>query len=165
MQDPDDLADGHPSLALNRVLRELPRRRAPAALESRVLAALELRAALPWWRRGFAHWPPRARIAFLAACSALVGCTLLGVPWRLSGLPAVCGALLRAWTEPAVAAMSAAAGVLDLLLRLIPRLWFHGTMTAAAVLYATLFALGAAAYSTLYRPPAKAGQPLRPGQP
>lgn len=164
MQDPNDFRDRHLGLAVNRMLRELPRRRAPAALESRVLAELARRAALPWWRLGFAHWPSAARMAFLAACSALVGCTVLGVPWGLSRLPAVHGALLRGM-EPAIAAMSDAAGVTALLLRVIPPLWFYGTMAAAAALYATLFALGAAAYSTLYRHPANTGQPLRARQP
>jgi hypothetical protein len=160
MNDPDDRRDRHPGLALNRVLRELPSRRAPAALESRVLAELVRRAALPWWRLGFAHWPPAARIAFLAACIALVGCTALGVPWALSGLPAVYGGLLRG-LQPAIAPMSAAAGVVALLLRAIPPLWFYGSMAAAALLYAALFGLGAAAYSTLYRQPSSA--PARAG--
>jgi hypothetical protein len=167
MQNPDDSRDRNPSLALNRMLRELPSRRAPAALESRVIAELARRAALPWWRLGFAHWPPGARVAFLAACGTIVGCTVLGAPWALSGLPAGyrIGALLPAWMEPAIAAMSCAAGVAALLLRVIPPLWFYATMGAAAALYATLFSLGAAAYSTLYRQAASGEEPMSAGRP
>jgi hypothetical protein len=166
MKDPEDMQDRHPGLALNRVLADLPVRRAPPALEFRVRAELERRAALPWWRLGFAHWPPGARIAFLAVCSATIGCTVLGVPWALSGLPTVhpVGALLRVWMEPAIALMSSGAGVAALLQRVIPPLWFYGGMAAAAVLYATLFGLGAAAYSTLYRQPSSARRPVSPSR-
>jgi hypothetical protein len=38
-------------------LRALPDRRAPRSLESRVHAAIETRAALPWWKQSFAQWP------------------------------------------------------------------------------------------------------------
>jgi hypothetical protein len=149
MNDPDDL-EGHPGRALHRVLRELPSRRAPAVLETRVLAELVRRADLPWWRLGFAHWPPGARLAFLAACTAIVGGTVPGVPWALSGPLAGYDALLRAWMEPAIAPLSSAPGWAAVVLRAISPVWLYGGVAAAAALYATLFALGAAGYSTLY---------------
>ena len=43
------------------------------ALESRVLGELARRAAQPWWRRNFGHWPTLARAGFVTACLALVG--------------------------------------------------------------------------------------------
>ena len=57
---------------VDRALHDLPLRRAPHTLESRVFAELERRAALPWWRRSFAHWPLPARSAFLVICIALI---------------------------------------------------------------------------------------------
>ena len=52
--------------AVHRVLRGLPERKAPAGLEGRVLAELARRAALPWWRKSFAHWPAAIRAGFFA---------------------------------------------------------------------------------------------------
>ena len=63
---------------LDRTLRELPPRRAPASLEALFLNELERRAALPWWRRSFMHWPAPARIAFLVISGALVTVVFVG---------------------------------------------------------------------------------------
>ena len=57
---------------LDRALHELPSRRAPPTLESRVIRELDRRAALPWWRRSFAHWPLLARAGFLVIGAALI---------------------------------------------------------------------------------------------
>ena len=66
---------------LDRTLRPLPLRRAPPALQSHVLEELQRRAALPWWRRSFAHWPSAARAGFVLVCLALVGMVILGGDW------------------------------------------------------------------------------------
>src|SRR6185437_10884347 len=58
---------------LDRTLHPLPLRRAPPTLQSRVLEELQRRAALPWWRRSFAHWPSAARAGFVLVCLALIG--------------------------------------------------------------------------------------------
>src|ERR1700689_4787557 len=63
---------------VNRALRELPVRRAPPGMERRVWNELARRAALPWWRRSFAHWPGPARAVFLAVCIGLSALTFVG---------------------------------------------------------------------------------------
>jgi hypothetical protein len=104
----------------DRVLRELPIRTAPPALESRVFGELARRMARPWWRRSFAHWPNSARALFFAVCGVLNGLAFIG-----------CGRIVA-------------------LVRAIPPLWLYEGVAMVAVLYAMLFALGAAAYRTLW---------------
>jgi len=71
---------------VSRALREVPLRRAPPSLESRVLAEIGRRAALPWWRRSFARWPRPARAGFTVTCGALVAALLAATwPWRAPG--------------------------------------------------------------------------------
>jgi len=112
---------------LDHTLHELPLRRAPVTLESRVFGELDRRAALPWWRRSFAHWPLPARGAFLMICTALIGIALLS------------GSRMVAAVRSLVDA--------------IPATWLYLGLTAAALLYASLFGLGTAAYRVLYLRP------------
>jgi hypothetical protein len=137
---------------LDRLLRAIPGRRAPPALERRVLAELGRRAALPWWRRRFAHWPMMPRVAFVLACAAVVALSILGLPdLAQSRAGAAALALTASWTHPAGAVLVSAADLMSVFSRLIPRVWAHGLVAAAAVLYALLFGLGATAYWSLYR--------------
>jgi hypothetical protein len=147
---------------LNRVLRDLPLRPAPVTLESRVFRKLERRAALPWWRRGFKSWPLVARAAFVAICSAIIGFTFLDGSWAAAGTRVLheAGALSVSWTGPVVAVITSARELAALLLRAIPPIWLYGGIAAAAMLYAVLFGLGAAAYRTLYLQPPVVGERL-----
>jgi hypothetical protein len=142
---------------LDALLRALPARRAPASLEARVLRELERRGALPWWRRGFAHWPLAARAAFVVICVAIIGFTLLDGSWAGTGSRALSAlGSGSGWTRPA----TALAWTVDwaaLLLQVVPPIWLYGAMAAGALLYAALFGLGAAAYRSLYRQPSPAG--------
>ncbi len=144
---------------VNRVLREIPARRAPASLQLRVLEELSRRAALPWWRRGFANWPLAARGAVMALCGAIVALTFFG-EWAGAGARALQEIQLisTSWTHPAVTAVMSAAGCVALLGRVIPQSWLYGGVAMGTVLYCVLFGLGAAAYHTLYRPHPMAGQ-------
>jgi hypothetical protein len=140
-------------MRIERALRSVPLRRAPASLESRVLEEIGRRAALPWWQRSFARWPSPARGAFLVACGAIVAAVLMAWP----GAPGLAqagswagGSVLLPWAK----AVFTLAGVIRELnaaaARTIPLGWLYGAAAAGSVLYAALFALGAAAYRTLY---------------
>jgi hypothetical protein len=139
---------------LQRELRALPLLRAPRTLESRVLGELARRAALPWWQRSFANWPMGARVSFVLICVALSGATFLGGVSAVVGVRSLTeiGALLLSWIQPALVVMASAGGLAALLLHLIPPLWLYGGLAVGAMLYVTLFGLGAAAYRMLYRP-------------
>ena len=67
---------------LDRELRRLPDRPAPATLMPRVMQAIAARKALPWWRKSYAHWPFVARITFLIGSSGL-GMLLFYAVWGL----------------------------------------------------------------------------------
>jgi hypothetical protein len=139
--------------AIDELLSELPRRKAPSSLEARVLAEISLRAALPWWKRSFAGWPGIARVGFVVLCVGLVGLALAGGVWAVENLgsPAL-GALSSPGTRHVLALMSVA-GDLASLVHFVPPQWVYEGLAASVVLYAMLFGLGVAAYRTLYLDP------------
>jgi hypothetical protein len=132
---------------LDRTLRELPLRRAPPTLESRVFGELERRAALPWWRRSFAYWPLLARAAFLVICGVLIRLAFL------AGATAVAGVRSLSWAREAGTITASAANFAALLAHTVPPAWAYEGVAVCAVLYAVLFGLGAAVYRTLYLQP------------
>jgi hypothetical protein len=140
--------------ALTEALKGLPLRRAPSKLELRVVDELQRRAALPWWRVSFAHWPAAPRVAFVIVCIALVAATFLGGVFAFVGDRSFneAAALVLSWVQPFLAVMSSAGGVATLLVRVIPPLWLYGGMALGIMLYLALFGLGAAAYRLYLRP-------------
>lgn len=129
---------------LEDTLRDLPLRRAPAALESRVLLELQRRAALPWWRRSFGHWPVPARGAFLAFCLALIWVAFIG------GALAVAGVSSLSSAQRIAMVMVSAGNLATSLAHIVPPQWLYDGIAICAVLYAVLFGLGAAVYRALY---------------
>jgi hypothetical protein len=111
-----------------------------------VLAQLTHRAALPWWRRSFAHWPIAARSGFVVVCAALIALALVGDSWTVWAGPTV------SWLRHSLAILGAAGNFAAALAGVMPR-WLNLVLTAAALLYAFLFGLGAAAYRLLYLQP------------
>lgn len=138
---------------VHRTLRELPARPAPRTLELRVLAEIERRAALPWWRQSYAHWPVAARGAFLGlsalAAAALIAGLFLVV--RQPEATLAIGALsqqlggLRVLQSLGDVAAQTVAGVI----RAIPSWWLYGGLAFIGACYATVIGVGAAAYRAL----------------
>ncbi len=135
---------------IHQTLRSLPDRRAPRSLESRVLAAIEARAARPWWQKSFAQWPVAARATFLVVStfSLLFAAWFAGV-FSLTPVADVVVAKFS-WVTALRSAMAELGEVGALLFRNIPAMWLYGALAAVGLLYATLFGLGATAYRTLY---------------
>ena len=138
---------------LRDTLRHLPARPAPPTLESRVLGELARRSSRSWWRRSFSHWPAFARVGWVMACGALIGVTLLGGPWTT-----VVGALqgtsaMGSWIRQAAAITGTVGNLGASLMDAIPATWLLPGLAAAALLYASLFGLAAAAYRLLYLQP------------
>jgi len=68
---------------ISRELKALPELAAPVALVNRVMAALEQRATVPWYRRSWQTWPVAMQAASLVVLLALFGGLCLG-GWQLS---------------------------------------------------------------------------------
>jgi hypothetical protein len=138
---------------IDRTLRELPQRQAPRTLESRVLAELARRAALPWWRRHFMHWPLIARVAFLLASFGSVT-----VMWIFTSTD-----VFRDSTSPPTWIRSLShvtSSMIDLsasLVGMIPPALLYSALAFCVLLYGTLLGLGAVGYHTLYVDPRSRG--------
>ena len=135
---------------IHKTLRDLPPRRAPRSLESRVLAAIAREVALPWWQKGFVHWPVAARVAFFVLSTVLIAGGLqvtAGV-----NVPAIIGGVAQqfVWIDTISTLASATADFCNAVFRSIPPVWLYGGLAFVAMMYAALFGLGAAAYRTLY---------------
>ena len=147
--------NGRPDDALERfvrsALRDLPPRRAPASLETRVLAELQRRAALKWWQRSYGDWPVAARLVFILACIATGSLLVRACSWFFGGVgSSAAWSGVAAEITPAAASVKATANALSFIAHSIPSIWIYGTVAVVAFLYVTLFGIGAAAYRTLY---------------
>jgi hypothetical protein len=135
-------------------LRALPDRRAPATLEARVLAAVERRAALPWWHQSWSCWPQWVRASFLVFCGGVAGLLLFGAIYLQAGFDSgpVRDALAPtlAWIDRAFGLGRALANSVAFVGRLIPEWCLYAVIAFVAGLYAMLFGLGAAAYRTFW---------------
>lgn len=132
---------------VDKALRDQPLQRAPADLESKVMAAIAHRAATPWWRSSFAHWPMAARVSFLVASAVFVklgleaGALVIG-PFD----PVALGAMLfskLAWIHALFVSIGA-------VVRSLPSWWIYCGVTVIGAFYLMLFGVSAAAYRTLY---------------
>jgi hypothetical protein len=138
---------------IDAILREQPLRRAPPGFEARVLQRLAQQAAHPWWRQGFNRWPKSAQLLFLPLAVCFVP-LLFRAAGSLTALlqSARNSAPLSAAQSAAttVASLGHAAQTLgNLVMREIPGVWIYGGVGVAALLYAALFGLSAAAFRTL----------------
>lgn len=138
---------------IHRTLLDLPRRRAPGTLESRVMAELERRAALPWWHKSYAHWPVAVRMAFLTGSATIAAAFVAALYTMLHGVsPAqlAAGAADRfAWVAVARGLAGAGVSTVGAMWRAIPPLWLYGGLAFIAACYVTLIGVGTAAYRTL----------------
>ena len=138
---------------LGDAMRSLPVKPAPHGLESRVLGELARRAARPWWRRSFGHWPAFARVGWMTACGVLIGVTLLGGPWTTAVNSLQSTGATSSWLRQAVVITGTVGNLGASLVDAVPAGWLLLGLAAAALLYAFLFGLGAAAYRLLYLQP------------
>ncbi len=83
---------------IDRELRQLPDRPAPETLMPRVMQAIAVRRALPWWRKSFTHWPAPAKILFLLGSSGLAS-LLAYLVWGVSNgaTMGTLGAEIQSW--------------------------------------------------------------------
>lgn len=135
---------------IQRTLRELPARRAPQTLEHRVLAELGRRAALPWWRKSYAHWPSPVRAAFFIISATIAALFVAGI-FVLTRGAAGTEAIGDVTTQ--LASVRALFGtIVDktlMIFHAIPALWLYGAIALIASCYVALIGIGAVAYRTI----------------
>ncbi len=137
---------------IDQALRDQPPLRAPASLEARVLAAVARAPTVPWWRRGFLHWPVAARLVFLIASVGFIRVGLLA--WErvtatidaveTTGISAVAPGL--SWAATVADLVFALTEVSRALLAGIPQAWLYTGGAVLLGLYALFFGLGALGY-------------------
>jgi hypothetical protein len=151
MSKPDDTHDTLERL-LDGALRGVPDRHAPAGFEARVSAAIARHAALPWWRRSYAHWPVGARLAFAALSTGSIWLSIVAVGRAPAGTLPLDGSAIfsSGWLREAAALGGVSIQLVESLVRAIPLAWLAGGIALGAVLYVSLFGLAVTAYRTLY---------------
>jgi hypothetical protein len=155
MNDPRDNRQLQAERYVRRLVAGLPDRSAPPDLVARVLerAAREQRA---WWRTGFAHWPPLARLLFLPLAIAAAALAVL-VSSRLWPLwdDLAASAPVRALGDVGrglAACGHAAQSSFGTLAGLLPAGATSVVALVVVAAYAMFFGLGATAFRTLYAP-------------
>jgi hypothetical protein len=151
-----DESTDHPKLAalITAELRALPPLRAPAALQSRVIAELARRQALPWWRQSFRDWPMAAQFGFAMLALGLThllfwspaGSALQELSESLRGL--ALGALH--WVQVAASGMAIFRSVAGDLLAALPSRWLLAATLALVSSLLLLFASGSLVYRSLH---------------
>lgn len=150
-----DLAPVQLEQLVHRELRALPLRRAPASLETRVLAEIEHRATVAWYHKSWSYWPAAVRAAFLVAGTTFASAAVFAF-YRLSqGAAAATVAndvgSSFGWLTRLVGVVGWILNFAQQLLAAIPPLWFYGGLAFIGTLYAVFVGVGAVAYRYLYR--------------
>jgi len=157
MSTPEREGDGLTQL-IDRALRDQPAVKAPPRLAARVMAEVGRRAAMPWWRRSFAHWPAAMQLGFVAACTAAIGASLSLTLW--SNLAQIAGRAL-APVNGILTSIQGTAGSIVLVGRLLRHAgdavlggvapWsFYWSALGIGALYLAFAGLVAATYRSLY---------------
>jgi hypothetical protein len=137
-------------IEIDRELRALPDLPAPSTLAPRVMAAIERRAAAPWFARSWPEWPVAARAASFLLLAALFGGLCYG-GWHLGQLQ-----FMHAAGSEIARGVSAVGALLGSA-RIIVAMFIHtvtalGTgvvlvaLLATALAYALFLALAAGSY-------------------
>ena len=132
--------------AVDRELKALPNLRAPQTLLPRVMAVIEQRAGLPWYRRAWQTWPlPLQAVSMLVLLVAFAGLCLGS--WQLVHAPAVASATSEAsgWfrmLSTTLSTLGVLANALALAVRSLGPLVLLGIMMALLLGYAACVGFG-----------------------
>ena len=133
-------------LAISRELKSLPELAAPASLANRVMAAIESRIRVPWYRRPWVTWPVALRMASLATMLALFG-GLCFAGWELSQTETILSATHRGaqWfsgLNTIGSLFNILAGSVVLVLKKLGVVFIIACLVAAGLGYAMFMGLG-----------------------
>jgi hypothetical protein len=131
---------------LDRELKQLPDLQAPRSLALRVMAAVKLRASVPWYHQSWPAWPVAIRVMALVVSLALFG-VLCFAAWQVSQLPvfASCTRSLDSMMSGLNAVWNTINVLLEAVVLAVKHLgtWFMlGLLTMAALAYGVCLGLG-----------------------
>ena len=137
---------------VDKLCRQQPSRKAPLDLYERVMREVQLRKALPWWRKSFLHWPLSLQILFVVAALltarlALSASDWINSHWLASATHATQSSSL---VKGASTVLQVSNNVSSHLFSAIPDSWLYGGALLIATLYLVLFGIGVTTYKTLY---------------
>jgi hypothetical protein len=132
--------------AVDRELKALPNLRAPQRLLTRVMAVIEQRAVLPWYRRAWQTWPVSLRLASMLFLLVAFAGLCFG-SWQLVHAPVVASAVSIAsgWVRilsTAWSTLGVLANALALAFKSLGPLAFFGIGMALLLGYATCIGFG-----------------------
>jgi len=131
---------------IDRALHDLPLRRAPPALLSRVLAVTTQRATSAWWRRTFDSWPAAAQGAFVVIAASFATLAV----YALHRMPLQLDLHRHLGASSIGAVLKALATLHSSIVGSLPLAWVYGVVAIVAIVYIAGLGIGAIAYRTLY---------------
>jgi hypothetical protein len=131
---------------IDRALKGLPEMAAPRLLVSQVMAALQQRARLPWYRQSWQMWPLPLRVVSLLVLLAVFG-ALCFAGWKLPHTTAFAAAMhsVSGWFSGAATlwhALNVLAGALVLTVKHFGTGFMIACLAAVALGYAMCVSLG-----------------------
>jgi len=147
--------DNHSEQQLEQVVDKLckqqPLRKAPSDLYQRVMREVQLRKALPWWRKSFLHWPLSLQVLFVVAALITAKLALSITEWIGSHWVSATEATRSLpLVEGASTVLNVGNSVSSHLASVVPVTWMYGAAMVIVVLYLVLFGIGVTTYKTLY---------------
>lgn len=132
--------------AVDRELKALPNRPAPQTLLPRVMAVIERRAELPWYRRAWQTWPQPLKVVSLLVLLAAFGGLCFG-SWQFVHAPAMASATSEAsgWfrmLSGAWGTLGVLANALVLAVKSLGSVVLFGIITALLLSYAACVGFG-----------------------
>ena len=133
---------------IDRELKALPALKAPPTLLRRVMAALEVRQRLPWYRQAWSAWPVPLRAAALIILVSFFASLCLGV-WKLPETEGYMTASRHAagWLAGLTTLWNALNALVATFANIVQRLgqgFLIGALAAAALAWAMCLGLGTA---------------------
>jgi len=137
---------------VDHLCKEQPLRKAPSDLYQRVMREVQLRKALPWWRKSFLHWPLLMQVVFVLAALVTAKLALVCTDWISENWFASSTVVKESSSllQGADAVVTVSNNISSHLTHFIPTPWLYGAVAIVAVLYLVLFGVGVATYKTLY---------------